>query len=50
MKHVRYPKENVAATDDLLTDSVIKRRDAAFPVGAAAGTRYPAGGVATVYR
>ncbi len=40
-KRVRYVEENVAAADIELTDEDLARIDAAAPVGAAAGDRYP---------
>jgi aryl-alcohol dehydrogenase-like predicted oxidoreductase len=41
-KRMRYIEENVAAADLALTSAEIAALDAAFPIGAAAGTRYPA--------
>ena len=41
-KRTRYAEENVAAVDLALTSAEIAALDAAFPIGAAAGTRYPA--------
>ena len=49
-KHVRYLEDNVGAVDVQLGRRDLARIDAAFPLGAAAGTRYPAGGMATVNR
>jgi aryl-alcohol dehydrogenase-like predicted oxidoreductase len=49
-KHVRYLEENVGAVDVDLTAHDLERMDEAFPLGAAAGTRYPAGGMATLNR
>ena len=40
-KRVRYLQENAAAADVELTDDDLRRLDAAAPVGAAAGDRYP---------
>jgi len=41
-KRRRYLEENAAAVDLVLTEDEIAALDAAFPIGAAAGTRYPA--------
>ena len=41
-KHVRYLEENVAAANLTLTAEDIAALDEAFPIGVAAGTRYPA--------
>ena len=41
-KRTRYLEENVAAADITLGDGEVAALDAAFPIGAAAGTRYPA--------
>jgi aryl-alcohol dehydrogenase-like predicted oxidoreductase len=41
-KRVKYLEENVAATEIRLTEEQLARLDSAIPVGAAAGTRYPA--------
>jgi aryl-alcohol dehydrogenase-like predicted oxidoreductase len=41
-KRVRYIEENVAALDLALGAGEIAALEAAFPIGAAAGTRYPA--------
>jgi len=41
--------ENVGALDVTLTPAEVERISAAVPVGAAAGTRYPAGGMAGVF-
>jgi aryl-alcohol dehydrogenase-like predicted oxidoreductase len=49
-KHVRYLEDNAGATGVRLTDADLARIDEAFPPGAAAGTRYPAGGMATIHR
>ncbi len=40
-KRVRYLEENAAAVDVKLSDDELARIDAAVPVGAAAGDRYP---------
>jgi aryl-alcohol dehydrogenase-like predicted oxidoreductase len=40
-KRVRYLEENAAAVDVRLTPEELGRLDAAFPVGATAGDRYP---------
>jgi aryl-alcohol dehydrogenase-like predicted oxidoreductase len=40
-KRVRYLEENVAAADVVLSADDLARIDAAAPVGAAAGERYP---------
>ncbi len=48
----RYParlKENLGALDVRLSADDLARIDAAVPAGAAAGTRYPAGGMAGVF-
>jgi aryl-alcohol dehydrogenase-like predicted oxidoreductase len=42
-KRTRYVEENVAAVDLALSSAEIAALDASFPMGAAAGTRYPAG-------
>jgi aryl-alcohol dehydrogenase-like predicted oxidoreductase len=49
-KRVKYLEENAAAVDVRLSDDDLRRIDAAFPVGAAAGTRYPEGGMKAVNR
>ena len=41
-KRRRYLEENVAAADIALSVSEVAALDAAFPIDAAAGTRYPA--------
>ena len=41
-KRTKYLEENVAATEIRLTAEQLSRLDSAIPVGAAAGTRYPA--------
>ncbi|MGH3605653.1 MAG: aldo/keto reductase, partial [Pseudonocardiaceae bacterium] len=40
-KRARYLEENAAAVDVTLSDDGLARIDAAAPVGAAAGDRYP---------
>jgi len=40
-KRTRYIEENVAAADLALSSAEIAALEAAFPIGAAAGTRYP---------
>ena len=40
-KRRRYLEENVAATEMALTSADVAALDLAFPIGAAAGTRYP---------
>lgn len=40
-KRRKYLEENAAAVDVVLSDDELARIDAVFPVGAAAGTRYP---------
>jgi len=40
-KHVRYLEQNAAAADVQLTAADLARLERAFPVGVAAGTRYP---------
>jgi aryl-alcohol dehydrogenase-like predicted oxidoreductase len=49
-KHVKYLEENVGATRVELSEDDLRRIDAVFPVGAAAGERYPEGGMKTVNR
>jgi aryl-alcohol dehydrogenase-like predicted oxidoreductase len=49
-KRVRYLEENVAAIEVSLTPQDLRRIDAIAPKGVAAGTRYPAAGMATVNR
>jgi diketogulonate reductase-like aldo/keto reductase len=41
-KRVRYVEENAAAVDLSLTPDETAALESAFPIGAAAGTRYPA--------
>ena len=40
-KRTRYLEENVAAVDLTLSKQELAELDAAFPVGAASGMRYP---------
>jgi aryl-alcohol dehydrogenase-like predicted oxidoreductase len=49
-KRVKYLEENVGALDVKLTPADLRRIDEIAPVGVAAGTRYPEGGMATVNR
>jgi aryl-alcohol dehydrogenase-like predicted oxidoreductase len=49
-KHVNRLEENVGALEVSLTQDEISRLDAAFPVGAAAGTRYPEQAMKAVHR
>ena len=49
-KHVKYLEENAGATGVELSEDDLRRIDAVFPVGAAAGERYPEGGMKTVNR
>jgi aryl-alcohol dehydrogenase-like predicted oxidoreductase len=48
-KQVRRLEENLSATSVRLTPQEIDRISAAIPIGAAAGTRYPEGGMRGVY-
>ena len=43
-KRVRYLKENIAAAEALLDDTVIEELDRLLPQGTAAGSRYPESG------
>jgi aryl-alcohol dehydrogenase-like predicted oxidoreductase len=47
-KRVRYLEENAGARDVRLTAADMRRIDEIAPVGVAAGTRYPEGGMKTV--
>jgi aryl-alcohol dehydrogenase-like predicted oxidoreductase len=47
-KRVKYLEENAGARDVTLTADDMKRIDEIAPLGAAAGTRYPEGGMKTV--
>lgn len=49
-KHRTYLEENVAAVDLELTGDELRALDEAFPLHAAAGTRYSEGGMRTVNR
>jgi aryl-alcohol dehydrogenase-like predicted oxidoreductase len=49
-KRVTYLEENVGALDVQLTPADLRRIDEIAPLGVAAGTRYPEGGMATVNR
>jgi aryl-alcohol dehydrogenase-like predicted oxidoreductase len=49
-KRVKYLEENVGAVDVHLTPEDLRRIDEIAPKGAAAGTRYPEAGMATVNR
>jgi aryl-alcohol dehydrogenase-like predicted oxidoreductase len=40
-KHIRYLEENLGALEVSLTQEQLRRLDAAFPLAAAAGARYP---------
>jgi aryl-alcohol dehydrogenase-like predicted oxidoreductase len=49
-KKVRYLEENLGALEVTLTEADLRRIDRIAPKGVAAGTRYPAAGVANVGR
>jgi aryl-alcohol dehydrogenase-like predicted oxidoreductase len=49
-KRIRYLEENAAATGVEISREDLNRLDEAFPLGAAAGTRYPAAAMAAVHR
>jgi aryl-alcohol dehydrogenase-like predicted oxidoreductase len=49
-KHANRLEENVGALELSLTTEEVARLDAAFPVGAAAGTRYPEQAMKAVHR
>jgi aryl-alcohol dehydrogenase-like predicted oxidoreductase len=49
-KRVKYLDENVGALDVQLSPEDLRRIDEIAPLGVAAGTRYPEGGMATVNR
>jgi len=49
-KRVRYLEENARALEVSLSDDELAKIEAAFPHGAAAGTRYPAASMAAVNR
>jgi aryl-alcohol dehydrogenase-like predicted oxidoreductase len=48
-RHANRLDENIGALDVVLAPDDVARISAAIPAGAAAGTRYPAGGMAAVY-
>ena len=48
-RHANRLDENIGALDVALTAEEVERMSAAVPAGAAAGTRYPAGGMSAVY-
>jgi aryl-alcohol dehydrogenase-like predicted oxidoreductase len=48
-KQIARLEENLGALDVHLTPADIDRISAAIPIGAAAGTRYPEGGMRGVY-
>lgn len=47
-KRVRYLEQNAAAAELELTAAELAALDAAFPIGAAAGERYPESGMRAV--
>jgi len=47
-RRIRYLEENVAAADIGLSAADLAAMNAALPVGAAAGDRYPAAGMASL--
>ncbi|HEV3050050.1 MAG TPA: aldo/keto reductase, partial [Longimicrobium sp.] len=49
-KHVKYLEENVGAVEVELSADDLRRIQQVFPAGAAAGDRYPEGGMRTVNR
>ncbi len=49
-KHVKYLEENLGALEVQLTPDDLSRLDTAFPLGAAAGTRYPESSMGSVNR
>jgi aryl-alcohol dehydrogenase-like predicted oxidoreductase len=49
-KHINRLEENIGALEVPLTLQEVARLDAAFPAGAAAGTRYPEQAMKAVYR
>src|SRR5207244_11545308 len=49
-KHIKYLDENIRALEVKLTSEDLKRLDEILPPGAAAGTRYPERGMASVNR
>src|SRR5262249_35227718 len=48
-KHIARLEENLGAMEVQLSPADIDRISAAIPIGAAAGTRYPEGGMRGVY-
>jgi len=48
-RHAARLDENLGALDVTLTADDVRRMSEAVPVGAAAGTRYPAGGMSSVF-
>ncbi|HEX6368655.1 MAG TPA: aldo/keto reductase [Longimicrobium sp.] len=49
-KHVKYLEENAGAAEVELSEDDLRRIQQVFPAGAAAGDRYPEGGMKTVHR
>jgi aryl-alcohol dehydrogenase-like predicted oxidoreductase len=49
-RHIKYLDENIGALEVKLTSEDLKRLDEILPPGAAAGTRYPERGMASVNR
>lgn len=49
-KHRNYLEDNAGAVDVSLNDADLRRIEEAFPIGAAAGERYPAQALAAVHR
>ena len=49
-KRLARLEENIGAVDVMLSDAEVRRLGEAMPVGAAAGTRYPAGAMQAVQR
>ncbi|WP_349263927.1 aldo/keto reductase [Longimicrobium sp.] len=49
-KHVKYLEQNAAAAHVRLSEDDLRRIDSVFPAGAAAGERYPEGGMRNVRR
>jgi len=48
-RYMERLQENLGALEVVLTESDLARIDEAVPAGSAAGTRYPAGGMAGVF-
>jgi aryl-alcohol dehydrogenase-like predicted oxidoreductase len=48
-KHIERLEENLGALDVRLSPAEVERISATIPIGAAAGTRYPEGGMRGVY-